>query len=74
MKKLVPKKNRTYKTVNNHKIQIYHKLKGFKHIVNGRLEKIYKSMSPIYQEFDEDFQLIDLIDLEFYERCLNGWY
>ena len=72
MKKLVRKKFRSLKSVNNHKIQIYHKLRANKHIVNGELGVIYKQMLPIYQELDFDFQKADLIDLEFYERWLNG--
>ena len=74
MKKLVQKKNRTLKSVNNHKIQICHKLFPFKHNVSRGLKQIYKEMSSIYQSLDNDFSEIDLIDLEFYERWLNGWY
>lgn len=72
MRKFVIKKNRYLKTVNNHKIQNYHKLYEKKHIVSKGLEDVYKSLSPIYQELDNAFEKIDLIDLEFYERWLNG--
>jgi hypothetical protein len=71
MKKLIQNKNRIYKSVNNHKIQIYHKLKANKHNVNGRLFDIYNQMSAIYLDLENDFQAVDLIDLEFYERWLN---
>ena len=72
MKKLIRKKNRSLKSVNNHKIQIYHKLRSKNHNVNRRLCENYAQMLPIYQELDLDFEKIDLIDLEFYERWLNG--
>ena len=71
MKKLVPKKNRTFKSVNNHKIQIYHKLKANKHIVNGGIKEVFDSLAPIYQELEREYCEIDLIDLVFYERWLN---
>ena len=72
MKKLVRNKNRTFKSVNNHKIQIYHKLRTSQHNVYGRLNDIYQELSSIYYDLDYDYQAIDLIDLEFYERWLNG--
>lgn len=71
MKKLVRNKNRICKSVNNHKIQIYHKLKVVNHNVNRRLVEIFKDMSSVYLDLDYDFQKVDLIDLEFYERWLN---
>ena len=33
---------------------------------------IYDSLRPIYEELDEDFQAIDVVDLIYYERWLNG--
>ena len=72
LRKVVIKKNRYLKIVNNHKIQNYHKLYGKKHIVSKELEDIYKSLTPIYEELDNAFSSVDLVDLEFYERWLNG--
>ena len=72
MKKVIKIKNRSFKSANNHKIQNYHKFYEKKHIVSKGLEEIYYQLAPIYQELDEDFQKTDLIDLEFYERWLNG--
>ena len=31
-----------------------------------------QELSPIYQELDDDFQTIDVVDLIYYERWLNG--
>ena len=70
-KKLVKKKNRTFKFANNHKTN-YHKLSAKNHIVSKGLENDYLELAPIYQEILQDFEAIDLIDLEFYERWLNG--
>ena len=72
MRKLVKKKNRTYKSVNNHKIKIYHKKDRNNHRVIKDYKKIYDELSPIYQELNEDYSMIDMIDLIFYERWLNG--
>jgi len=71
MKKVIKKKNIYFKCVNNHKIQIRHKFITKNHNVNGELSEIYLSMQPIYQDIDEEFMSIDLMDLEFYERWLN---
>jgi hypothetical protein len=72
MKKQNKKKNRTRKSVNNHKIRIYHKSRATKHNVSRETIEAYAQMIPIYQELSEDFERADLIDLEFYERWLNG--
>ena len=72
MKKLIKKKNRSLKSVNNHKIKIYHKKGSLNHIVSKDLESLYKTLSPIYHDLDGDYMAIDMIDLIFYERWLNG--
>lgn len=72
MKKLTRKKNRSLKSVNNHKIQIHHKNSRLNHNVSMEIIKAYAEMSPIYQGLDSDYGKIDLVDLEFYERWLNG--
>ena len=69
VEKTLIKKNRYLKFVNNHKIP-NHKFYLKKHIVSK--ESLYLQMSPIYQELDSEFCQIDLMDLEFYERWLNG--
>ena len=71
---MLKNKNRTVKSVNNHKTQIYHKKRSCNHIVSKEWERIYKSLAPIYQDLDGDYMQVDLIDLEFYERWLNGRY
>lgn len=72
LKKIIKKKNRSLKSVNNHKIKIYHKKSSQNHIVSKDLEKLYEELGPIYQELDNDYMAIDMIDLIFYERWLNG--
>lgn len=72
LKKLAFRKFRYRKIVNNHKI-LNHKFWSFPHKVSKELESIYSSLIPIYEEL-EDLTLIDLVDLEFYERWLNGRY
>ena len=72
MKKIIKNKNRSLKSVNNHKIKIYHKKYGRNHIVSKDLSSLYESLGPIYQELDSDYMAIDMIDLIFYERWLNG--
>ena len=74
MKKLVGKKNRTFKSANNHKIQIYHTKESKWHIVSKGLKEIYSELTPVYQELEQEFETASLIDLEFYERWLNGRY
>ena len=69
---MTKKKNRSIKNVNNHKIKIYHKSKANKHTINKDIGEIYKDLCPIYHEIENDFMPIDMIDLIFYERWLNG--
>ena len=71
---MLKNKNRKLKFVNNHKTQIYHKKLYSQHIVSKEWESVYSSLAPIYQSLDSDYVAIDLIDLEFYERWLNGRY
>ena len=33
-----------------------------------------QELAPIYQELDNEFQTIDMVDLNFYERWLNERY
>lgn len=33
-----------------------------------------QDLAPIYKDLDSDFCTIDFMDLEFYERWLNGRY
>ena len=70
---MVKKKNRTFKFANNHKTN-YHKLKLKNHSVSKGLRKIMQELAPIYEELDGDFAVVDFMDLEFYERWLNGRY
>jgi len=72
LKKVIKKKNRSIKNVNNHKIKIYHKSKANTHTMNKDIGEIYKDLCPIYQELEKDFMPVDMIDLIFYERWLNG--
>lgn len=71
LKKIIKKKNISLKNVNNHKIKIYHKKNSQKHIVSKDYKDAYSSLGPIYQELDQSYMAIDLIDLIFYERWLN---
>ena len=58
--------------VNNHKTKIYH-IKAFNnHIVSKDMIRIMSELYPIYQELDSEFQTIDVVDLIYYERWLNG--
>ena len=74
LKKLLKNKNRICQSANNHKIPRIHKLYASKHIVSKGLEKALESMASIYREIGKEFEAVDLIDLEFYERWLNGRY
>ncbi len=74
LKKLVKLKNRTYKSANNHKIPSCNILKSNSHNVSKGLRKIIDDLAPIYKELNSNFEPIDLMDLEFYERWLNGRY
>lgn len=72
LKKLIRKKNISKKSVNNHKIK-NHKFYANNHIVSKEIEEIYTSLTPVYQTLNADYERVDLIDLEFYERWLNGY-
>ncbi len=73
MKKVLKNKHRYVKFVNNLgvKSHIYY---AFRHILSKDIIKAYPDMSEIYAELDADFQKIDVVDLEFYERWLNERY
>lgn len=72
MGKILKKRNSYLKFVNNHKTKIYHICRISKHIVNKELVEIMQELAPIYQELDRDYQTIDVVDLIYYERWLNG--
>lgn len=83
LKKLLKKKNITFKIVNNHKINYgcsnvlfarnlsSNNSYSYYHNINKELENIYESLTPVYQVINNEFDLCDLIDLDFYERWLN---
>ncbi len=71
MKKL-KNKNRRVKSVNNYKTKLHHKSLRCWHSMSKDLTAIYDSLRPIYEELDSDFQKIDVVDLIYYERWLNG--
>jgi len=71
LKKVIKNKNRYLKSANNHKI-LSHKIVWKNHIVSKDWGSLWQSLSPIYQMLNNDFDKIDLVDLEFYERWLNG--
>ena len=70
MKKLIKKTNRYVKSVNNLGI-IGHQILRSKHIIGRDWEKIISELRPIYEELDNDYSQIDLVDLIYYERWLN---
>jgi len=72
LEKIIKKRNISLKIVNNHKTKIYHKNPKNNHIVSKDIVRIMEELSPIYQDLDNDFQAIDVVDLIFYERWLNG--
>ena len=72
MKKILKKRNITYRFVNNHKTKIYHTNMISNHIVSKDMIRIMEELYPIYRELDSDFQAIDVVDLIYYERWLNG--
>ena len=74
LKKLLKIKNRIYQSANNHKIPSIHKMVVSNHTVSKGIQEIYKCLAPIYEDLDSGFSAIDLMDLEFYERWLNGRY
>ena len=74
VKKLVKFKNRICKPANNHKIPSCHIMRDKNHNVSKGLRKIMQELAPIYEELDGDFAVVDFMDLEFYERWVNGRY
>ena len=72
MEKILKKRNRSYRSVNNHKTKIYHINIVDNHIVNKDMIQIMEELYPIYRELDNDFQAVDVVDLIYYERWLNG--
>ena len=70
--KKIKNKNRLFKFVNNQKENLHHNLCKLYHIMSKDLQTIYDSLRPIYEELDKDFQMIDVVDLIYYERWLNG--
>lgn len=73
MKKVLKNRHRSLKNVNNLNIK-NHIYKSNSHNLNKDILKAYLDMSKIYTELDSDFQKIDVVDLEFYERWLNERY
>ena len=71
-KKLVLKKNKYFKSVHNFKHTKINKLRCCLHNVSKDIIKAYASMIPIYSNICKDFSQVDLVDLEMYERWLNG--
>ena len=71
MRKIIKKRNRLIKFVNNHNTKIYHIKNGTNHIVNKEMIRLMAELAPIYREIDQEFQTIDLVDLIYYERWLN---
>ena len=74
LKKLIKNTNRTYQFANNHKIPSCHIMRVNDHNVIKGLRKIVAELAPIYEDLDGDFAVVDFMDLEFYERWLNGRY
>lgn len=70
MKKLIKNKNKTVKSVNNHKIK-NHNFYEKNHIVSKGFGHVYSALTPIYKSLEDEFMRVDLMDLEFYERWLN---
>ena len=72
MEKIIKKRNRTFKNVNNHKTKIYHIFGDKNHTLNKEIIQTMKELSLVYEDLDKDFQKVDLVDLIYYERWLNG--
>lgn len=71
LKKLLKNKNTTLKSVNNLKIK-NHKFYIQSHNVSKEIIDAYASMSSIYQELAQYYDICDWIDYQYYERWLNG--
>ena len=71
LEKIIKKRNISYRFVNNHKTKIYHIKTLNNHIVSKDMIRIMSELYPIYQELDSEFQIIDVVDLIYYERWLN---
>lgn len=74
MKKLARKTNRYRKIVNNLHIKFFHIFYDRNHMVSKEWIDSYSQLAPIYQDLDNDFSKIDVVDLILYERWLNGRY
>ncbi len=72
MKKRLKNKNTRKIIVNNHNTKIHHKYFPKFHIMGKDLSSIYEELRPIYHELDKDFEMVDVVDLIYYERWLNG--
>ena len=71
LKKILKNKNIYSKFVNNHKTIIYHKKLDKYHMLSKGYGKYLDLLTPIYQNCEKEYDAIDLIDLENYERWLN---
>ena len=71
LEKIIKKRNRTLKNVNNHKTKIYHIFGDKNHTLNKEMVQIMAELSPIYEELNSAFQTVDWVDLIYYERWLN---
>ena len=73
MNKFLKNRHIYRKSVNNLDIKI-HIYSAKKHNVSKDIILAYQEMSNIYRQLDADFQKIDVVDLDFYERWLNERY
>ncbi|MBE5739043.1 MAG: hypothetical protein E7354_04895 [Clostridiales bacterium] len=73
MKNILKNKHRYRKIVNNLDIKI-HIYYPKSHNVSKGIIQAYLDMSAVYIDLDSDFQKIDVVDLDFYERWLNERY
>ena len=73
MRKILKNTNTTYKSVNNLSIKTHHFFAS-RHIMSKGFQEAIESLKPIYEELDEDYSTVDMVDLIFYERWLNERY
>ena len=73
MRKFLKNRHIYKKCVNNLDIKI-HIYSTSTHNVSKDIILAYQDMFVIYEELDADFQKIDVVDLDFYERWLNERY